>query len=183
MSLKSKELIEIESILFNKESASAINKGSIDCFKRVEEIEVQGALMVLLSEPVYFNRIMPGLTFDDYYPFNFLYFEKCMRGSHRGNWGHSPYEAAYDLTDFIKATWNDDKLVEKVRIFFHKDIKKRFEKMCKNADRDLKFVLINDVFEHLFENKEIRSYFRDWKNNVLYENYFKCAVDKSREIE
>ena len=44
-------------------------------------------------------------------------------------------------------------------------------------------VIINGLLEHLFENQEIKNYFKDWKKKDTLNNFYTCAINKNEIIE
>lgn len=175
------DLNEIESI-FDSNSES-INKIQINKWKQSADREVLGALVELLMDKKYYTRIIPKLVFEDYYPFLFDYYIKCMQNDFDGEWTHSSYIAAYELRGFIEGIWNDKQLSEQEKKYLRKEIKNRLGKLCLISERPFKDVLINGLLEHLFENNTIRAYFKAWEKKDILDDFFECAVDKNKPIE
>jgi len=175
------DLSEIESI-FDSNSKS-INKIQINHWKQSTDREVLGALVELMLDKNYYIKITPKLVFEDYYPFLFDYYINCMQNDIDGEWAHSNYIASYELRNFIERVWTDKQLSDKELKELRQEIKNKLEKICITASDTFKIVLINGLFEHLFDNKVIRKYFSDWKSKNKLKIFYECAINKNKIIE
>lgn len=171
------ELKQIESVFGNPKAV--VSKEQVDHWKQSVNIEVLGAVAELLLNKKLYKLIEPKPTVNDYYPFLYQFYTQCMKNDCEGEWCPSRYIAAYELRNFIEGIWNNKSNgIEKIK----KNFKHRISDFCINADEDLKDVIINGLLEHLFENNEIKVFFFDWKKNVVLNEFFECALDKSRDI-
>ena len=178
-----KELYLIKKIF--EEKPVTIDKKLIENLKKSKNMEVIGALEELITDPNYYNKIVPSLDFNDYYPFLFNYYINCMQNSYyNSNWILSPYLAAYSLKDFIEHIWaNNLDMSKKDKLKIINDIKNKLKYLAKRADNNFKLVLINGLLEHLFENQEIKFFFNDWTNDIVLKKYYDSALNKTKPIQ
>ena len=175
------DLVEIENIFDSNNNF--IQKIQINKWKQSSNREVLGALVELLMDKKYYEKITPKLVFEDYYPFLFDYYINCMQEDFDGEWAHSDYIASYELRSFIEGIWNDKQLSEEKKINLRKEIKYKLEKLSLKANESFKKVIINGLLEHLFENQEIKNYFKDWKKKDTLNIFYTCAINKNEIIE
>ena len=176
------EINKIEKI-FTVNSNETIPKQQVNKWIESKNIEVLGATVELIMDSKYYTRIIPELTFEDYYPFIFDYYVKCMQNDYEGEWCHSRYLAAYELKSFIESLWDDKQIAKETRSKIRKDIKSKLSDLCSKADFKLKDVLINGLLEHLFDIKSIKSYFNNWQKHDILNIYYECAINKSKSIK
>lgn len=174
-------LKEIENVFKNEHKN--IPKSQIDRWKQSSDMETLGALVELITDKKYFKYIKPALEFKDYYPFLFNYYLTCITNKYDGEWVHSNYMAAYELKNFIEGIWDDKQLSEYEKNKLRKEIKNKLEQITLTADKNLKEILINGLFEHLFDNKAIKNYFKDWKHKKNLKSFYEYALNKSKTIK
>lgn len=175
------ELIEIENYLLSGNKNIELKK--IKQFMQSHNIEVKGVIVELLTNPNLYKFVYPKMSFSDYYEFLFDYYVECMKNNYDGDWSHSPYLAAYELKNFISKLWDDNQLTEKQIINLQKDIRLRLEKLALDANSSFRVVLINGLFEHLFENKKILKYFNIWEKKDVLNQYISLSLDKIKPLE
>lgn len=156
-------LKDVEKILLDSDYSYKINKELIIACKKAQNLELLGAISTIMTDDKFYKRIEPPLVFNDYYPFLFDYYIRCMQincdklEDFLNTWSDCGYLASYDLSNFIKGIWDDNQISEQEKINMHMDIKKKLESLSQN-NTDFRDIL-NHLVQSLFENKQIKQYF------------------------
>ncbi len=130
---------------------------------RFPDIEVLGVLSSYILEKKYTQRIDPNLTFHEVHQFVMLYYERCLIEDPEGEWTDSDYEAAWSLVNWFKYLWSNRRACNKEVANF----KSWLGSLYKTADSRVQSCLVNGIIEHLFEDKQIRSFFKDWEKDTV----------------
>ena len=141
---------------------------------RSSDIEVRGALYSKITNTECIKHIEPPLQFDDYFDFVIPYLEQCIEQDPDGDWSDSRYLAGHALVGWIKDFWNRKNEVPREKIA---EIKDRLANLYRRGDGGVRDGLINGVLEHLFENRELARYFKDWERDpVLAHAYSEASL-------
>jgi len=136
------------------------------------DLEVRGALYSMITDSERARRIKPALQFEDYYAFVLDYLEQCIEQGPEGEWVDSRYLAGHQLVAWIVDFWNN-KEVPRLRLA---EIKHRLAELYKRGDEDVRDAVLNGVLEHLFENRELASYFKDWERDPALARVYDDAL-------
>jgi hypothetical protein len=136
------------------------------------DLEVRGALYSMITDPQRAARVTPPLRFEDYYAFVIDYLEQCIVQGPDGEWSDSRYLAAHQLVAWIGNFWNDE-AVPRAKI---REIKRRLADVYKAGDPDVRDAILNGVLEHLFENRELANYFKDWERDPALAQAYRDAL-------
>lgn len=139
-----------------------IDNADIKNWMRSSNIEVLGVLTSYILEKEYSRRIEPNLTFEEVHRFIMSYYERCLVEDPKGEWVDSDYEAAWSLAKWFNYLWSDKKTYNKEIIEF----KSWLGNLYKSSDKRLQKCLINGLLEHIFEDKNIASFFKEWENDI-----------------
>jgi hypothetical protein len=126
-----------------------------------KDIDVLGVVSSYLLKKEYTKRIEPQLTFDDVHPFIMSYFERCLLENPDGDWTDSSYEAAWSLANWFNYLWSEKENCRKEI----EDFKLWLGNLYKNGDDRLQDCIVNGIVEHLFEEKKIKAFFKDWQGD------------------
>jgi hypothetical protein len=119
-----------------------------------------GATYVFLSKAEHTGRVAPPLEFDPVFHFMLRYYEFCLKTNPESKWANSSYSAGLDLVGWFVWMW-DEKREEK----YFESIKAMLEKVYVAGGPEIKKCIEKAVVEHLFERKDIRAFFSDWRDN------------------
>ncbi len=122
------------------------------------DLEAAGGAYMLIANPSFSKRIQPPLTKDDYVQFVMEYFERCFPEHPVGDYSHSSYIAGADFVRWFMHFWNESDAKRAVPTVF----KDWLRRLYLSGDEHLKDVLVNGILEHLFENRKVLRFFRDW---------------------
>lgn len=166
------ELAEIVDILMQKRDATIIEMDKVKVWMTSSDIEVLGAVYILITEKVYYKRIKPVLSLDDYTNFLIKYFEQCIIDNPNGEWSDSRYTAGWDFVNWFKIWWNDPQIPrENIKL-----CKLWLKELYLSNNEDIRMAIETAILEHLFDDKEITKYFKDWADDPnLSEAYERSA--------
>jgi hypothetical protein len=125
------------------------------------DIEILGLTHHLLSDRRF--RIEPSVPIRDYITFTKHYYERCLLENPDGAWSDSRHSAGMDLVNLFAHSWRDSSVPRSVL----DDLKVWLGRLYKDGDPDLRISLVQATLEHLFEQKQIRRFFDDWKNDEV----------------
>jgi hypothetical protein len=123
------------------------------------DIEILGFTHDLIHDGRF--RIEPVLPLNEYKDFVKHYFELCLRDNPEGEWADSSYSAGGDLVNIFASLWRDSSVPREVL----KELRNWFGQLYREGDKRVRTCIVNATLEHLFEQKEIRNFFADWKND------------------
>ncbi len=108
-------------------------------------------------------RIEPALSLTEYKEFVKHYFERCLREDPQGEWSDSRYSAGGGLVNIFAGLWRDSSVPRAVL----KELKNWLGDLYKAGDAEIRTCLVTATLEHLFEQKDIRLFFSDWKDDEV----------------
>jgi hypothetical protein len=125
-----------------------------------EDPDVRGATYAFLDS-AHAERVRPQLSFDEVFNFILNYYEMCITTDPEpGSWANTRYSAGWDLVGWFCRLWDEHRDKK-----YFETIKSRLATLYKGGDPDLKRSIEHAIIEHLFERKQIRKFFADWKND------------------
>lgn len=129
----------------------------------VPDLEVRGALYSKIANAECAKHVDPPLQFDDYFHFVVPYLEQCIEQNPDGEWAESRYLAGHALVAWVIDFWNN-KEVPREKLA---DVKRRLGDLYRRGDEGVRDGVLNGVLEHLFENRQLADYFKDWKTDPV----------------
>lgn len=124
------------------------------------DVEIQGAVYVLLRDARHKVTVAPLLRGDEYEPFYRGYLERVIR---EGSSSLTRHGAGYEIVKWMTSL-SDDASTPKSAL---QGIRDWLASIYLNGSSEERQVLINGVLEHLFERQDIRKLFSDWKRDPV----------------
>jgi hypothetical protein len=164
---------EIRAILaaFGSDSQTKeVAKAEVVSWMKSPDIQVQGAISYLLLEhPERARKIKPPLDREDYEVFLQSYLARCIREDPTGEWAHSRYFAGYAVVAWLLGHWRRGDLEPG----YAESWKTWIRDLYLTGDEKVRDAVVNGILEHLFEVKQMRKRFTDWRDHpelrVAYE--------------
>lgn len=145
----------------DEERKGSIPKADILAGIRSDDAELAGAIYDILSSDKLMRRIEPPLAHDELDKLITEYFERCILTDPKGEWALTRYSAAWEAQDCILDTWENEGGSSEPFVRW----KKWMEKLYRSGDEKIKRAIVDGILEHLFEKKELRQSFADWKSD------------------
>jgi len=136
-----------------------------------QDLEIRGAVYELTSKA--WNRIQPEPSMEEQCNFMLQYLLDCIRENNQDTeWSHTGFEAAWELASWFKHL-NKMPAAEGVIT----TAAQRLTAMYRTGDDNLKNRIATGTLEHIFEIKQLRKYFDEWKADPeLKAEYENCAA-------
>jgi hypothetical protein len=134
---------------------------------------VLGAVYCFLMNRKDGRTVEPPLSFKDYQQFLLHYYERCFLEDPKSAWADSRYSAGWDVVNWFGIVWRDENAPPSAVA----DIKGLLAKLYSNGDEALRTCVETATLEHLFEQKEIRKYFEDWRVDSTLAPAYSRAVE------
>ncbi|MGQ0445181.1 MAG: hypothetical protein ACT4O2_08685, partial [Beijerinckiaceae bacterium] len=152
-------------------AAGVIPKAKLERWWHSDDAEVLGAVYTLLSEPDAATRIDPPVAFEELSTFLQAYFARCLRHDPKGEWVDSRYSAGWDIVRWFVGWWNDPSVPRTVLGRWKAWLEDRY----RSADQAERHAIETATLEHLFESRDVREYFADWRTDpILGPAYERC---------
>lgn len=142
-----------------------------------DDIETLGALCALLDSVEFRDRIQPPISLDQHHALFLRYTERCLLEDPRGEWAASRYEAGWALARWFLALWSDEAVPRQRPL----EIKQVLGRLYKAGDEELRVSIVNATLEHLFEDRSIATYFKEWEKDPLLAQAYDQAMLWSRK--
>jgi hypothetical protein len=126
-----------------------------------EDIEVLGFASGLVHDARF--RIEPPLTPHEYKTFVMHYYGRCLKEDPKGEWADSRYSAGSTLVNIFASFWRDSSVPREIL----KELKTWLGRLYAEGDESIRTCIVNATLEHLFEQKDIREFFSDWKKDPV----------------
>lgn len=126
-----------------------------------EDIEILGFAMAMIDDRRF--QIEPPLTRNEYISFVLHYYGRCLKENPRGEWAGTSYSAGRDLVNIFGSLWRDQRVSRDIL----RDLRDWLATLFVEGDESLRKCLVTATLEHLFEQKEIRQFFADWKRHPV----------------
>lgn len=138
-----------------------ISKDRVVAWATSDDLEVQGALYLCLSDPSKRLRVMPEMNETEFVELALRYFDRCIQVDRQGDFAHGRYEAGWDIVGIFRNVWATYSInpspAEKIKAFL---AVKYF-----HGDEPVRNFVVTAVLEHLFEVPDIANYFKDWRTS------------------
>jgi hypothetical protein len=138
-----------------------VSLGDVRQWFKSDDIEVLGFTKALIHDTRF--RIEPPLTPNEYRGFATHYLERCLKEDPESKWADSRYSAGTTLVNVFASLWRDSRVPREVV----KDLKTWLGRLYAEGDASLRTCIVTATLEHLFEQKDIREYFSDWKKDPV----------------
>jgi hypothetical protein len=126
-----------------------------------DDIEVLGFTSALIDDARF--RIEPPLTPTEYEAFATHYYERCLKEDPKSDWADSRYSAGSTLVNVFANLWRDSLVPREVL----EDLKGWLGRLYAEGDESLRTCIVTATLEHLFEQKDMREFFSDWKKDPV----------------
>ncbi|HZQ67615.1 MAG TPA: hypothetical protein VFA68_03770 [Terriglobales bacterium] len=126
-----------------------------------DDIEVLGFTSALIHDARF--RIEPPLTPNEYKGFATHYYGRCLKEDPKSEWADSRYSAGTTLVNVFASLWRDSSVPREVV----KELKTWLGRLYAEGDGSLRTCIVTATLEHLFEQKDIREFFSDWKKDPV----------------
>jgi hypothetical protein len=123
------------------------------------DVEIQGFAHDLIDGGRF--RIEPSISVNEYKDFVMEYYERCILENPDGEWSDSRYSAGSTLVNIFAALWRDSSVSREIL----QELKAWLGRLYKANGAEIRTCLVTATLEHLFEQKDIRDFFSDWKND------------------
>jgi len=140
-------------------------------WSKADDIEILGFATALIHDARFL--INPPLVPDEYRAFVMRYYERCLKEDPKGKWADSRYSAGAALVNIFGSLWRDSSVPREVV----KQLKDWFGRLYVNGHESLRTCLVTATLEHLFEQKDIRDFFADWKTHPVLAKAHKEASE------
>ncbi len=121
---------------------------------RSEDLEVLGFVMAMIDDGRF--RIEPPLTPGEFRDFVVRYYGRCFKENPQGEWADSNYSAGHDVANVFGSLWRDHRVSRNIL----RDLRDWLATLFVERDERLRKCLVTATLEHLFEQKDIRQFFR-----------------------
>jgi hypothetical protein len=138
-----------------------VQLGDVRRWLKSDDIEILGFTSALIADARF--RIEPPLTPNEYKGFVTHYYERCLKEDPNGEWSDSRYSAGATLVNICGSLWSDSAVPREIT----KEPKDWLGRLYAEGDEALRTCIVTAVLEHLFEHKDIRESFSDWKKNPV----------------
>jgi len=135
---------------------------------RSSDIEVLGFLFATIGERRL--RIEPPLDTQEYVAFAKMYLGRCFKENPGGEWSDSSYSAGWNLVGIFCHLLDNDAPQEVLA-----DLKNWLALVYREGDQALRTCIENASLEHLFERKDFRNFFSNWKNDPILKRAYENA--------
>ena len=140
-------------------------------WSKSHDIEILGFTSALIHDARF--RIEPSLTPNEYKAFVTHYCERCLKEDPKGEWADSRYSAGATLVNIFASLWRDSSVPREVV----KELKDWLSRLYVEGDEKLRTCIVTATLEHLFEQKDIRDFFADWKTRPVLATAHKEASE------
>lgn len=125
------------------------------------DLEVLGFANALVHDARF--HIEPPLAVNEYKHFIKRYYGRCLKEDPKGKWADSRYSGGTALVNVFASLWRNSSVPREVV----KELKGWLARLYVEGDQSLRVCIITATLEHLFEHKEIREFFSDWKKDPM----------------
>jgi hypothetical protein len=126
-----------------------------------DDLEVLGFTSALIHDARF--RIEPPLPPEEYKGFVTHYYGRCLKEDPKGKWADSRYSAGGTLVNVFAGLWRDLRVPRELV----KELKDWLGRVYSEGDESIRTCIITATLEHLFEQKDVREFFSDWKKNPV----------------
>ena len=141
------------------------------------DINVLGAVYRFIMDSEKHRCVEPPLLYADYQRFLLSYYERCFREDPESVWADSRYTAGWDLVNWFSHIWHDTNIPCSGVV----ELKELLARLYREGDEKLRTCIVTATLEHLFEQKPIRRYFQDWRDDpslgIAYQQAMEWAKD------
>jgi len=168
-------------------SKEIISHSLILKWMKEEDINTLGALYACLLKQNYTNRITPPLKFKEYKTFFLNFYKRCLIENNISNdpdsYLMSRYDAARDMSNWILSLQDDKKISKKELEDVMAETKDLLAKLYIKGNKDFRTCLITAVFEHIYTDKRIMHYFKDWETDAVLEEAYKLSCIYTKKLK
>jgi hypothetical protein len=175
-----KENLSLDAVVAEFDKSTEIPVERVREWMRNESIDVLGAVYGLITdERRHYLRIKPNLSREDYFTFIMRYLERCIRENPESKWANSRYAAGWDFVNWFKHYWNDSESPRSIPA----DLRDGLGKLLKEGDEAVRISIITAILEHLFEDNDIKKYFKEWLADPVLRSAYEEAIGYAAELK
>ena len=151
-----------------------------------KDLNILGALYSYLMRSNYSQRIEPPLEFKHYKIFFLNYYRRCLIEDNLSDdpevYLMSKYEAGWDMANWILSLQNEHSIKGKELNNAMLDIKRLLGELYTFGSIELQNCLITAVLEHIFTNKKIANFFKDWESDNALREAYQSSIMYSKKL-
>jgi len=167
--MNKKSIDKIASFINHYDTENSVDWPFIKEAMNLDDLELQGVIFHFFhSRP---KETSNNIDFVSYFNFCLNYFKKCLISNPTGEWSDNRYEAGWSMASWIKGIWTS--LDEKYKTTIAASIADIY---LTHEDLSLRTCIENAVLEHIFESREIREFFYEWKKNKSLNKAYRNAI-------
>jgi hypothetical protein len=155
--------------------ARTVPRARILQLMKSHDLEILGALYVFIMNRRPGRGVEPPLTFQDYKTFLLRYYRRCLLEDPDSNWASSRYSAGWDLVSWFGLLWRDRTVPRTVLA----EIKGFLAQLYLEGDEAVRTCIVTATLEHLFEQRAIRRFFAEWRDDPVLSVAYRDASDWS----
>jgi hypothetical protein len=153
-----------------------IPSDTIRLWMKSPSLDVQAVVYDFVMDPENAMRITPPLTFNDYRYFVPNYLFRCLAEDPVSEWAATRFQAGNELLNWFGIIW-DDLSIEKEALH---EAETLLRTLCLDHGPEVRRVVIQEVLEHLFENRSVRAFFAQWKEDPVLHDVYEEADEWQR---
>jgi hypothetical protein len=154
-------------------SDETIDRSHLQEWMRADDLVVLGGVYYMLFDGRFHRRIVPALTLDDYLDFTLPYYARCLREDPDLPYASSRYTAGWDLASWFTKLWRDPAVPRDAL----RRIKSWLAETYLSVGDDVREAIVTATLEHIFEEKGVRRFFRDWESDPLLSRAYADALN------
>jgi hypothetical protein len=135
--------------------------GDVRRWLKSDDIEILGFAIGLINDARF--RVEPPIMPNEYKGFVTHYYGRCLKEDPNGEWSDSRYSAGATLVNIFGSLWRDSAVPREIV----KELKDWLGRLYTEGDEPLRTCVVTATLEHLFEQKDIREFFADWKEDPV----------------
>ena len=125
------------------------------------DIEIAGFAYHMMGDARF--KVQPPLTVEEYVDFIKRYYERGLRENSDGDWSNNRFSAGSDLVNIFARLWRDQQVPRALL----SDLKNWLGVLYKSVDEEIRHSVVQATLEHLVEQKPIRDFFSDWRQDPV----------------
>lgn len=137
------------------------------------DMEVQGAVAHIMTDPSLYERVQPSLEDSDYENFLPGYYERCLKDDPEGRWADSRYGAAWLIAEWFVAVPADEDVSDQPFLDILRDVLAR---VYKDGGEDVRESIVTGVLNPVLEEARWRPYFEVWREDSALRDAYEAAL-------
>jgi hypothetical protein len=161
----------VQSLVDNRDSS--VSRKSLLTFAGSRSLSVLGLLAYVANRTNLSARVIPPLSLDERQAILKAYWHRCIvENPADSEFVGNRYISAGEVLGWIRCLW-DDKSANTERMA---DMKEWLASLYRDGNEGIKTCIVQGTLEHLFQNRAIRHYFKDWKEDKELRTAYQEAI-------